>query len=375
MSGIYIHIPFCKQACTYCNFHFSTSMKLKSRLVESLIIEIHQRADFFDKETISTVYFGGGTPSLLDADELEMIFDTLHSEFNIAKDAEITLEANPDDISGDKLLILKDSGINRLSIGIQSFFDADLEFMNRAHNSREAFQCLELAAEAGIRDINIDLIYGTPSLTDEMWRANLERVTELRIPHLSAYQLTVEPGTALAAHIRKGKIPPLPEEIAVRQFEILVDWSDRSGFEHYEISNLSVPGRRSKHNTSYWQGKPYLGIGPSAHSFKQNTRSWNIANNAIYIKKIASGESPIMESEQLSIKDQYNEYVMTGLRLTEGVIMELIIAFGKEFAAIFEAGIASHLESGKAQREGNRYYLTRAGRIFADRIASDCFAV
>lgn len=375
MSGIYIHIPFCKQACTYCNFHFSTSIKLKSRLVESLVTEISRRADFFDGETISTVYFGGGTPSLLDDRELEMIFNAVREAFTIEADAEITLEANPDDISRHKLLLFRNNGINRLSIGIQSFFDADLKFMHRAHNSREAFQCLELAVEAGIHDVNIDLIYGTPSLTDEMWRANLEKVTELSIPHLSAYQLTVEPGTALASHIRKGKIPPLPEEKAVRQFDILMDWADESGFEHYEISNLSLPDRRSKHNTSYWQGKPYLGIGPSAHSFKLNTRSWNIANNALYIKKIAESESPTLESEQLSIKDQYNEYVMTGLRLSEGVDMERIIAFGEEFAATFQAGIQAHLESGKVHREGNRFSLTRAGRIFADRIASDCFAV
>ena len=247
--------------------------------------------------------------------------------------------------------------------------------MNRAHNSEEAIKCIEIANEAGISDINIDLIYGTPSLTDDMWRSNLARVRTLGIPHLSAYQLTVEPGTALSSHIRKGKTPPLPEAKAVHQFEILMDWAEDVGFEHYEISNLSLPGRRSRHNTSYWQGKPYLGLGPSAHSFKENTRSWNIANNALYIKQVQATGMPSNEEEILTNKDHYNEYVMTGLRLKEGISLNKIIGFGESFVDTFLRGIEEHVESGAVILRDDNYFLSRSGKIFADRIASDCFLV
>ena len=356
MAGIYIHIPFCKQACTYCNFHFSTTLKLKSRLVECIVDEIHMRKDFFSGEDIETLYFGGGTPSLLDRDELASIVGAINSNFNTTPGAEITLEANPDDITTEKLEIFKTHGINRLSIGTQSFFEEDLRFMNRAHSAREAYQCIELAMQAGIHDINIDLIYGTHSLTDEMWLENLKQVVALQVPHLSAYQLTVEK--------------------AVRQFELLMQWAEKSGFEHYEISNFSLPGRRSRHNTSYWSGKPYLGIGPAAHSFIENTRSWNIANNAIYMRKIAAHESPTEQTETLSIDDLYNEYIMTGLRRIEGIDLSTLQQFGEHYIELFENGIMEHLKNGEVELINDEVFkLTRSGKVFADRIASDCFSV
>jgi len=376
MGGIYIHIPFCKQACTYCNFHFSTSLKLKGDLIKALTKEIDSYNGFFNEEKVETIYLGGGTPSLLEEVELKQILNSVYANFNINPGAEVTLEANPDDITLDKLRVFREHGVNRLSIGIQSFFDDDLEFMNRAHNSNEAYACLEIATKAGIDNVNIDLIYGTPTLTDEKWLDNLDKVISLGIPHLSAYQLTVEPGTALASHIKKGKIPPLPEENAVRQFELLTQWAEQNGFDHYEISNLSLPGKRSRHNTSYWQGKPYLGVGPAAHSYKDHRRSWNIANNAIYIRKIDAGESAVEAAESLSTDDIYNEYIMTGLRRSEGIDLRNVKQFGDRYTTFFKEGIQTHVQNGDAELINNNIFrLTRSGKIFADRIASDCFAV
>ena len=375
MAGIYIHIPFCKQACHYCNFHFSTSLRMRDAFVSAICSEINSYKPAEPSEDIETVYFGGGTPSLLTAEELSKIFDAIHEVYTVRNSAEITLEANPDDISVGKLKTFQRLGVNRLSIGIQSFFDADLEFMNRAHDASEATSCIEMALAAGIDDINIDLIYGTPTLTDEMWKANLLKVSELGLPHLSAYQLTVEPRTALASFIEKGKIPPLPESKAVRQFDMLMDWAEDKGYDHYEISNLSLPGRHSRHNSSYWKGEPYIGFGPSSHSFNAGVRSWNIANNALYIKAINGGESPVLGREQLTDKDKYNEYVMTGLRLSHGVDLDIIIAFGPHYKDTFINGIRDHIANEMVEKIDNKYRLTRSGKIYADRIASDCFLV
>ena len=317
MAGIYIHIPFCKQACFYCDFHFSTSLKNKDELVEAIVSELELRKDELKNKTIETIYFGGGTPSLLTNIELELILKGVYKNYNVIKNPEITLEANPDDLSNNRLKELSNSRINRLSIGIQSFFEDDLKSMNRAHNSAEAKTCLEEATRY-FDNITIDLIYGIPNMSLEKWNENLQIAFNLGINHISSYALTVEPKTALNTFIDTGKYPPIDEALALQHFNHLVKRTEAQGFVHYEISNFGKPNYFSKHNTSYWQGKTYLGIGPSAHSFNKTQRSWNVANNAKYISSIQKNSVP-NTVENLSVNDQYNEYVMTGLRTIWGV--------------------------------------------------------
>ncbi len=284
MAGIYLHIPFCRQACHYCNFHFSTSLKGKNDFVGALLKEMRLRKDYIGGEPVETIYFGGGTPSLLEAGELEAIMEGLRMHFVIDPGAEITLEANPDDIEGIRLEAWRVAGINRLSIGIQSFFEADLQWMNRAHNAVQAGECIRMAQEEGFRNISIDLIYGGPTLPDSHWMENVDRAIALQIPHLSCYALTVEPRTALDKMIQQHKKQDVSPDDQARQLLLLMDWMKQSGYEHYEISNFALPGHRSRHNSAYWQGKTYLGLGPSAHSYNGVSREWNVANNALYIK-------------------------------------------------------------------------------------------
>ncbi|MCC6288459.1 MAG: radical SAM family heme chaperone HemW [Chitinophagaceae bacterium] len=374
MAGIYIHIPFCRQACLYCNFHFSTTLKHKNDLIEALLKEIAMTEPFTAGEIIETIYLGGGTPSLLSADELKSIFSLLHSTFPIAENAEVTLEANPDDIAPENVRLWKEVGINRLSIGIQSFFEEDLKWMNRAHNAQQALQCIAEAQQAGFNNLSVDLIYGAPTLTDENWKYNVDRVLQLQVPHISCYALTVEPKTALQQFISKHKMQDVDPDQQARQFLQLINWLNKAGYEHYEISNFSLPGRRSRHNTSYWQGKPYYGFGPSAHSFDGiKTRSWNISNNALYTKSITAGILPV-EKEVLTKTQQVNEYIMTSLRTSEGVDLNKIKnVFGENYYNSI-CKTVSLLGKEHVVVNDERIILTKEGKLFADGLAAALFA-
>lgn len=375
MAGIYIHIPFCKKACHYCNFHFSTSLQLKPGFVDAIVKEISLRKEYLVNEKINTIYFGGGTPSLLSADELNRIFTALYESFSVNDNIEITLETNPDDINAESLQVWKKAGINRLSIGIQSFFEEDLQWMNRAHNATQAKQSILLAQEAGIHNITIDLIYGTPTLTNEKWQQNVQTAIDLNIPHLSCYALTVEPKTALEKMIAQKKLQDVNQDLQSQQFLDLMKWLSDAGFEHYEISNFAKKGFRSQHNSSYWRGEKYLGLGPSAHSFDGVSRQWNIANNPLYIKKIAEGDN-FFEGETLTPTQQLNEYIMTALRTSEGIDLTMVKNhFGEKAADDITAGIQKFAAAGKAIFHDNFIRLTHEGKLFADGIAADLFVV
>lgn len=373
MSGIYLHIPFCKQACYYCNFHFSTSRQHQEEMVNCILQEMEYQRQYLAGETVETIYFGGGTPSLLSETQLEKLLNRLHALYPITAEAEITLEANPDDLSADRLKSLKAAGINRLSIGVQSFREEDLRWMNRAHDSQQAINCITQAQEAGFKNITIDLIYGGPTLSDEAWEANVKRAIALGIPHLSCYALTVEPGTALDHFIAKKKMEPTDPDKAALHFELLMQWLKEAGYEHYEISNFALPGWHSRHNSSYWQGKHYLGLGPSAHSFNGHSRQWNIANNALYMKSIQAGTVPF-EIESLTTSMQFNEYIMTTLRTSAGCNLEWVAEkFGKDRVLHLLAHSQPFIAAGKMERAGEALRLTTAGRLFADGIAGELF--
>jgi len=375
MAGIYIHIPFCRRACHYCNFHFSTSLKLKNAFLEALLKEISIRKDYLSGETVNTVYFGGGTPSLLEQAELVTIMDALRHEFEIGSGAEVTLEANPDDISPAKLNEWKEAGINRLSIGVQSFFDSDLVWMNRAHSASQAYNALSDAIHSGFRNISIDLIYGTPGLTDSRWEKNLLTAVNLHIPHLSCYALTVEPGTALDLMTRRKKASPVNSDDQARQFMIMSTFLERHGYEHYEISNLALPGKRSVHNSAYWSGEKYLGLGASAHSFNGTSRQWNVANNALYIKALQNGSVPY-EIETLTPVQKLNEYLMTSIRTMEGLDMaHMKKTYGEGYAEKISAQAGKFRERGWLVDSPDRLALTKEGKLFADGIASELFIV
>ena len=375
MAGIYIHIPFCKQACNYCDFHFSTSLKMKSSFVAALLMEIELRKSVFENQSIESIYLGGGTPSLLNASELTLIFEKLASSFSISPDAEITLEANPDDLTFEKIQELKTTPVNRLSIGIQSFRDADLKFMNRAHTSSEALSSINMCKEAGFTNLTIDLIYGTPGMDENAWLENLQIAFKLNIPHISSYALTVEEKTALHYQILANKIPELDEHQSALQFEMLMAEMKNNGYEQYEISNFCKPNSYSRHNSSYWKKDNYLGLGPSAHSFLGDKRLWNVSNNGKYIKSLEKGILPLQE-ECLTVRDRYNEYVMTSLRTKWGCSLQVIETdFSLEFANYFKEEIKSYVVQGYVNLEMEVYYLTESGKLLADRIASDLFKV
>tara|TARA_B100000678_G_C18222968_1_gene507688 strand:- start:1652 stop:2779 length:1128 start_codon:yes stop_codon:yes gene_type:complete len=374
MSGIYIHIPFCKQACHYCDFHFSTSLKKKSELVSALQNELVLRKNELPNEPIKTIYFGGGTPSLLNLEELTAIFKTIYTEFTIAENPEITLEANPDDLSEEKINDLANSKINRLSIGVQSFFEEDLKLMNRAHNAEEALNSIKLA-RSKFDNISVDLIYGIPGMSNERWQKNIQILLDLDIPHISSYALTVEPNTALQKFIEKGKIKPVDDAAAAQHFETLRTVLKNAGFEHYEFSNYGKPGYFSQNNTAYWLGKPYLGIGPSAHSYDGNSRKWNIANNTLYIKAIERSELPL-EVEELSITDRYNEYIMTRLRTHFGVdLVEVESKFGKEYLEYLKEQSVVLFEKELLRIENDVMHITEKGTFLSDGIAADLFYI
>ncbi|WP_276168120.1 radical SAM family heme chaperone HemW [Zobellia alginiliquefaciens] len=374
MSGIYIHIPFCKQACHYCDFHFSTSMGKKEAMVAALRKELVMRKAEFKDEVVETIYFGGGTPSVLETIEIQSIIDSVYDHYKITDNPEITLEANPDDVSKEKIKTLSESPINRLSIGIQSFFEEDLKLMNRAHNAQEAEICIQEAA-AYFNNISIDLIYGVPDMTNERWRENIEKALSFGIPHISSYALTVEPHTALASFIKKGIVKNVDDEVAQAHFHILSETLEAAGFESYEISNFGKPGFFSRNNTAYWLQKKYIGIGPSAHSYDGIRRGWNINNNPKYLKAIESGELP-METEILSVTDSYNEYVMTGLRTIWGVSLSRIESdFGKKYREYALMQAENHVKDELLRIEGETLLTTKKGRFLADGLASDLFMV
>lgn len=380
MAGLYLHIPFCKQACHYCNFHFSTSLRYKKEVVKAIAEELVLRKPYLQEEEVTSVYFGGGTPSLLDADDLNQLFEVIYAHYRVDAGAEVTLEANPDDIDEQRLAIWEKSPINRLSIGVQSFADTDLEFMNRAHNAAEASRCISWAQAAGFTNLTVDLIYGSPTTTDAIWEVNVQALIELQVPHISCYALTVEPQTALAYQIKTGKALPVDEEQAARQFEQLINWLTAAGYVHYEISNFAKPGHFAEHNSSYWQAKSYLGVGPSAHSFNGYSRQWNIAHNAKYLAAVAElvarggvqelDQQRLFEQEILSPTEQYNERVMTGLRTIWGVDAESLAQPYKDY---FLKNIHQFVNTGHVLNKNKKYVLSPAGRLLADGIASDLF--
>ncbi len=371
MSGIYIHIPFCKQACHYCDFHFSTSDKYKSRMVQALIKELDLRKDE-QPGVVETIYFGGGTPSVLTVEQLDKIITAVYDKYAVIASPEITLEANPDDLKPEKIQSLASSPINRLSIGVQSFYERDLKLMNRAHDQNEARECIVLAKKY-FENISIDLIYGIPGLSDDEWRENIQTAIGLEIPHISSYALTVEDQTPLKSFIEKGIIPQVKDETAQRHFDILLEVMAENGYTNYEFSNFGKPGYFSKNNTAYWTGKSYLGIGPSAHSFDGKKRGWNINNNVKYMKAIEAGNLPI-EIEELSTVDRYNEYIMTGLRTIYGVSLEKIERdFGTEFKEYLLSQAKNYLKDHYLFLDGDILQVTRKGKFLSDGIASELF--
>ena len=372
MAGIYIHIPFCKQACHYCDFHFSTSMKRKEEVVSALIREIELRKEEFLNEKVETIYFGGGTPSVLTNAEIESLIDAVYQNYQVIEHPEITLEANPDDLSEKRIIELSKTAINRLSIGVQSFYEADLEMMNRAHNAQEAKKSLEIAVQY-FDNISVDLIYGIPGLTNEMWRKNIQTALNLGIPHISSYALTVEPKTALHKLIQTGEIASPKEEVAQEHFEILVKTLTENGFIHYELSNFGKPNYFSKNNSSYWLGKKYIGIGPSAHSYNGTSRSWNVANNILYLKSITEDKLP-SEIEILSQQDVYNEYIMTGLRTIWGVSLSKIKTdFGEKYLRYLLKNAERFIADDLLSIENEIIKTTNKGKFLTDGIASDLF--
>ena len=372
MAGIYIHIPFCKKACYYCDFHFSTSLKYKDDLLQAMIKEIQLQKNYLEGEMVETIYFGGGTPSVLNANELNLILAEITSLYPVSSDAEITIEANPDDLDKAKLQGLRQTEINRLSIGIQSFFDDDLKWMNRVHKGDEAEACVKRTQDTGFENITLDLIYGYPLLNDQKWKSNLDTVFELGVPHISTYSMTVEPRTALASFINQKKQAPMDDQQSAEQFIFLMDAMQAHGFEHYEISNFCEPSHYSKHNSNYWKGVKYLGIGPSAHSYNHETRQWNIANNARYLQSLQKAEIPA-ETELLSQTDRLNEYIMTSLRTIWGLDRRKLDSIAAGASAQLLPAAQRFIESGWLQQQDNVLYLTQTGKLYADNIASGLF--
>ncbi|WP_172283617.1 radical SAM family heme chaperone HemW [Chryseobacterium sp. LAM-KRS1] len=373
---IYIHIPFCKQKCSYCNFHFSTSLQSKDEVLSAIKKELFLRKDELHNKTLQSLYFGGGTPSILSGDEINSIVDEVLKYYSFEKDIEITLEANPDDLDKTFLSDLSKSPVNRLSIGTQSFFDDDLRLMNRAHNASQAEDSIKRAQDFGFENLSIDLIYGSPTSNLEIWKENLNKTIALDVPHISSYALTVEPKTALNDWILKGKVATPKEEEQNKEFYYLSDFLKDNGFDHYEVSNFAKPGFYSRHNSSYWKYKEYLGLGPSAHSYNgADVRSWNIANNQLYVKKLNSN-SLAKETEILSQEDQFNEMIMIGLRTIWGVDLDkLKNKFSPEIVEKFDQEIKEKIADGILVIENNHLKIPEKHWFMADGIASDLFLI
>ena len=372
MAAIYFHVPFCKQACHYCNFHFSTSLKHKDALLTAMKKELIMRKAELPVEHLQSIYFGGGTPSILTHQNVDELLSAVAQHYSFCDDIEITLEMNPDDCDIKYLKKIKAAGVNRLSIGVQSFIERDLKQMNRVHSADEALSAVEKVATT-FTNYSLDLIYGMPDSSLSEWERNLATALSFSPPHLSSYALTVEPKTVLAKHVNSGGIRLLAEEEVARQFDYMVNALTEAAYVHYELSSFGKPGYFSKNNTAYWEGKPYLGIGPSAHSFYNQQRSWNSANNPKYLTAIKNGQLPI-ERENLSEVDQYNEYVMTGLRTIRGVdLLYIQSRFGDRFARLFEAQVEQHLLKQNLYWDGDVVKVTKKARFLVDGIASDLF--
>lgn len=373
MAGIYIHIPFCKQACHYCDFHFSTSIQYKGDLLSALVKEIKLQKDYLSNENIETIYFGGGTPSLLSGDEVSVLIEEIQKNFKVIINPEITLEANPDDLNLKKLKEFRNTEINRFSIGVQSFFDEDLKWMNRAHQALEAEVAIKRAQDFGFENLSIDLIYGFSLLTEEKWRANIQNAVEFQIPHISSYNLIIEQKTALYKFVKSGKEKNVDDLQSATQFEILMETLEHNGFEHYEISSFAKPKQYAKHNTNYWKGISYLGIGPSAHSFNGESRQWNVANNAKYLAELNLSKIPF-EKELLSKNDKFNEYLMTGLRTMWGLDLDKITKdFGADYKSYLVKNAEEFLEKEQLLILDEKIKLTKKGKFFADSIAAELF--
>ncbi|MDA1009036.1 MAG: radical SAM family heme chaperone HemW [Bacteroidetes bacterium] len=375
MAGIYIHIPYCKQQCTYCNFHFRIAQKDKLEMLKSMHKEIKERKDYLNGKEVSSIYFGGGTPSILSISEIKNLIQTIYTLYSVNEDAEITVECNPDDLTDPKLSSYKKIGVNRLSIGVQSFADADLKFMNRSHNAKEAIESIELAKKVGFENITIDLIYGLPNQTLKQWQKNLDIMFSLGIQHFSAYALTIEEKTPLYHLVKNKNVKVLSDKKTISQFNLLQVKAKEQGFIHYEISNFGKQGYFSKHNTAYWTGNHYLGIGPSAHSFNGTSRRWNISSNKKYIEGVLANSS-YSETENLTNDQQYNEYIFTSLRTIWGIDKATILKrYGDEIALYFLKEIKKWEAKKYIVAVSNIYTLTSKGKIFADAIASDLFIV
>lgn len=372
MAGIYIHIPFCKKACNYCNFHFSTNHQRLDQMIDAIVVEMALQKSYLS-EPIETIYFGGGTPSLLNPKQLERILAAIHHHFNCSAQVELTLEANPDDMHSAQLAAWVRLGINRLSIGIQSFREEDLAWMGRAHNADQALASIQMAQKAGIQNISIDLIYGGPTLSDADWINNLTIAFKTGVPHLSCYALTVEPKTALAHKIKQQQLPDVDAAHQARHFSILQEMTAAAGFEQYEISNFALPNKRSRHNANYWSGVHYLGIGPSAHSFNGQSRQWNISNNALYIQTLLNGSIP-SEMEILTRTQQVNEYIMTALRTIEGIDANRLNEIaGTPLFYQLVVDAQPYMQQGLMTLTANQLRLSANGKFMADGIAADLF--
>ncbi len=373
MVGIYIHIPFCKKSCHYCNFHFSTSLKYKEGIIKAINKEIYQKA-IINNDAVSTIYFGGGTPSILDVDDLNLIIENIYKNFKVGKNIEITIEANPDDLSTNKLNDLSNTKINRISIGIQSFIDKELKIMNRVHDSKKALKSIDIAKKY-FNNISVDLLYGLPDSSIKSWNYNLDVISSFNINHISAYALTVEPKTALESFINKSILSMPDEDLVYRQYKLINEKLSSKNFINYEVCSFAQKDFFSKNNSAYWLRKKYIGIGPSAHSFDGESRSWNISNNKKYIDQISEGNN-YFKKENLTKVDQYNEYVMTGLRTIWGVSVKYIESnFDFRFKNYFLKKIKSHIDKKNVYKEDDLYLTTQSGRFLADGIAADLFLV
>jgi oxygen-independent coproporphyrinogen III oxidase len=400
MNGIYIHIPFCKKVCFYCDFHFTVSLKQKDRLVDAIIKEVDLRKDFFSKGNddddvqseldsllfedwkeakspnhIHTIYFGGGTPSVLSIEELDKILRKIYLTFNVLPDAEVTLEANPDDLTWEYVHNLRKIGFNRLSVGIQSFFDEDLKWMNRRHTGKEAEECIKICQEAGFDNINLDLIYGLPQLTIKNWQLNLEKFFTLNVPHLSAYHLTIESKTVFGYRKRKGHFKEINEDDSFTQYAVLTDMLKGFGYQHYEVSNFCTQGYHSLHNTNYWKQGRYLGLGPSAHSYSGAERSWNVSVNADYMEGVEKNLS-FSENEILTLSDKFNDYLLTRLRTCWGIDLYAVRrAFGDKYYLHLLKEIEKQDVTDNIVYSNNKLCLTENGMFVSDRIISQLFYV
>jgi len=374
MAGIYVHIPFCKQSCYYCDFHFSTNQSLKADIIHAIALEVAMQENYLQGEEIETIYFGGGTPSLLTKEELEVIFNSIYKHYSIRALPEITLEANPDDLTKEKIQILKEVGINRVSLGIQSFDDTILKYLNRAHTSKDALQCALQLREAGINNLSIDLIHSIPGQDERMLMKNLEQVIELAPQHISVYALTIEEKTVFGKWASRGKIKAVEESQSASQFEQVMDTLVDSGYQHYEISNFSIPGFASRHNSNYWNQKKYLGVGPSAHSFDGETRQFNVSNNHLYLNSMREGKISF-EKEILSRENKINEYIFTSLRTDRGCNLSYLInTHHYDLKKINADYIQLLLHEGYVMLRDDVLLLTRKGKLLADKIAADLFA-